>query len=713
MEKGISSLLAVARRRALPAIATFAAVIGGAFVYLAVTPNLYQTSVRLMMDDKRISVSELGRDLTQVSSNTPGGASPLADQAELVKSKPVLERAIAKVFPPNQGEAKYTTGDLSQGLTAKIVPATNILELTHKTKDQNLAAKLLNAVAVAMVEENTKAISTEATKVRQFLEKEVPAARLRLQQAEALENKYRQESGVISFEEQTKSLVQSLATAEEQERNLVTQLQEVRSRDASLRQITDAGSVRRAYSTVRSGQDEEIKKLRAKLSELEGKVIEARLKFTDNHPEVIKFLQQREAVRGLYSQELARVSPSNQTIQPNNVAGDTVSQELTSKLILNDVERLAIENKLKATQAQRGNLQARLAELPGKQQPLTVLSRQRLEAAESLKSLQAKLEEARIAEAQKVGNIRIIEAATIPSAPASPRRSIILALASVFGGILATGVVLILEIFDNRLHDASETEELLKLPLLGVLPTLPAGMRRLESADRFLYDVGLVEPYRMLLKTLEFRGPQQLRSMVVSSTLSGEGKSIVASHLGAVSAMLSRRTLIIDADLRRPMQHRLFNLPENAGITEVINGQKSLMQAVQPTEIDNLSVLTCGESYGCPSQLIESTAMKLLLVEAAKNFDSVIIDTPPLCACADAATLSRYSDGVLLVTRPGFTIKEILQKAVADLNNNRIPILGVVVNGMTADTQKYYRYPVDGYKPLSRPLKYLATMRSK
>jgi polysaccharide biosynthesis transport protein len=713
MEKGISSLLAIIKRRALPAIATFGAVIGGAFAYLAVTPNLYQTSARLMLDDKRVSVSELGQNLSQVSSGTPGGASPLADQAELVKSQPVLDRAIAKVFPPSQGNPPYTAGDLSKGLKVKIVPATNILELNYQTKDAKLAASILNAISIAMVEENTKAISTEATKVRAFLEKEVPQARSRLLQAEEKENQYRQKSGIISFDEQSKSIVESLAALEQQERTLLTQLQEVRARDASLRQITNTGNLPKAYSAVRSGQDEEIKKLRAKLAELEGKVIQARLKFTDNHPEVIKAVGEREAIRGLYTQELTRISPTNQAIAPNTAANDPLSQELTSKLIVNEVERSAIENKLKTVGLQTSNLRANLAQLPIKQQPLSVLNRQRLEAVESLKSLQTKLEEARIAEAQKVGNIRIIEQAQAPTAPASPRRPIVLALAAVFGSVLATGIILLLEVLDNTLHDASEAEELLKLPLLGVLPTLPARMRRLEPAENFLDNVGLVEPYRMLLKTLEFRGHKQLRLIVVSSTLSGEGKSLVASHLAAVSAMLSRRTLIIDADLRRPVQHRIFNLNENPGITDVIDGHKSLMNAVQKTEIENLSILTCGELYGRPSQLLESAAMKSLLAEAADKFDLVIIDTPPLAACADAATLSGYGDGVMLVTRPGFTLKEILQKAVADLTHNSIPILGVVVNGMTPETQKYYRYPIDGYKPLSRPLRRLNAFGSK
>jgi polysaccharide biosynthesis transport protein len=200
-----------------------------------------------------------------------------------------------------------------------------------------------------------------------------------------------------------------------------------------------------------------------------------------------------------------------------------------------------------------------------------------------------------------------------------------------------------------------------------------------------------VEPYRMLLKTLEYRSSEGLRLIVVSSTLSGEGKSLVVSHLAAVAAMLSRRTLIIDADLRRPTLHRSFNLSATPGLTDAITKRQRLADVVQPTGIENLSVLTCGSVCARPSQMLESRTMKALMAEASDNYDLVIVDTPPLSACADASTLSQFGNGIMLVTRPSLTIKEILQKAVADLTRDRVPLLGVVVNGLTTPSDKYYR----------------------
>ncbi|AKG20999.1 GumC family protein [Calothrix sp. 336/3] len=702
MAKGISSLVAVLKRRGLPAAAAFVAVMGAAGAYLLLSPKLYEASARMMLDDKRVSVSDLGRDLTQVTSTTPGGPSPLADQAELVKSEKVLEKAIAATYPPGVKDS-ITPEKLRKKLKVKIVPATNILEFKYEARDAQLAAKLLNVIAQTMVEENTRTISSQATKVREFLEKkEVPAAQRNLTVAEANENRQKQASGIVSFDEQSKSVVTSLASLEDQERTALAQLQELRSRAASLEKITKTTSLDKAYSAVRTGQDEEVKKLRSKLTELEQQVIQAKLKFTEEHPTVTKLVQERDAVKAMYEQEVARVSPDGQS-QTTNFASDDLTKDLTAQLITNQTESLAVQKKLRVIQAERANLQARLGKLPLQQQSVAALTRKREEAAESLKTLQRKLEEARIAEAQKVSNLSIIEFAKPGTSPSSPKIPVVLVVATVFGTVLATGIILLLEAMDNTLRSGWEAQDLLKLQLLGVLPRLPGSTLKLQSADTFLDDIGSVEPYRMLLKNIEFRNLEDLNSIVISSTISGEGKSVVASHLGAVSAMLSRKTLIIDADLRRPEQHRIFHLEHKPGVADVIAGNLSLMEAVQPSGTENLSVLTCGEMHNRPSQLLESPEMKALIAEATAKFDLVIIDTPPLCACADASTLSRYSDGMVVVTRPGFTLKEILQKAVVDLTHNGVKVLGIVVNGMTSDTDLYYRYPVTGYQPKLTP----------
>lgn len=166
--------------------------------------------------------------------------------------------------------------------------------------------------------------------------------------------------------------------------------------------------------------------------------------------------------------------------------------------------------------------------------------------------------------------------------------------------------------------------------------------------------------------------------------------------------MLSRRTLIIDTDLRCPAQHKTFNLAVQPGLTDVIDGDVTLAEAVQPTGIKNLSVLSSGELRAQPSQFLESASMATLLAEAAAHYDLIIVDTPPITSGADATTLSSNSSGMLLVVRPMFTPRDILLRAVSELTDNKVSILGVAINGINTQTENYYRYPMKSYHPLQQ-----------
>jgi polysaccharide biosynthesis transport protein len=437
------------------AIIAFVPVIGGAQIYLATAPRIYQTSAQLIVDEKRVSVSELGRNLVQEQSKIPGTADPLANQAELVKAEAVLKRALSKL---NKNSPQLTTSDIKSNLSVKIVPGTSLLQLNYQNKDSALAADVLNAIAEAMVEENAQAIRREAASVRKFLESEVPKAEKILLRTEIAENNYRRRSGIISPTEQMQSLVSSLTTVEEQERVVSTQLIETKTKVNSLQTITENPGYRNGYTSVRQGQDEQLKSLRIKLIELETKVAESRLRLTENNPTLINLVEQRDSLRALYNQQLSSVSANKQSIS-SGVASDEISQNLTTQLINSQVELQSIENKLKLLQEQGAKLRVRLAQIPIQQQPLTEFKRKREQATESLKSLQQKLEEARIAEAQLVSSLRIVNRAEQPTSPSSPNTSVIYALAVVLGIASAVGVIVLLAAMENTKTNTEEGDK--------------------------------------------------------------------------------------------------------------------------------------------------------------------------------------------------------------------------------------------------------------
>jgi polysaccharide biosynthesis transport protein len=690
MDKSFSLLPAIFGRWRWPALFTFAAVIAGAIGYLIFAPSTYEATVKILVDNKQLSVSELGRQIAERPEIL--NANPIATQAELAKSQRILDKALTQASLQGLGDLPQIM-QFRKDLKVTILPDTGILGMTYRNENPKLASGLVNLISDLMVQENVSTSRSAVTSLRKFLEAEVPKRRRQLMEIEAAESNYKRTSGVVSLTNQTDALVSSLSELQNQERVLAAQIRESSARDTSLRGLTNTKSIKKTFEAVRVGQDEGLKALRTKLAELEALVVTNRSRLGDSHPDLLAAVEQRDAVKAQYVKQLKRLTKNvSKNLDPDNGDSSELSQDLASKLIVNDVERSGYERKLASVRVQRAELQTTLNQLPVKEQNLVELARSREEGATALTLLQRKLSEARMTEAQLVSNISILDKANVPTEPAWPNRPVVLLLAVVTGLVLVIGVVLLLEALDGTLRGEADVEKLLRMPVLGVLPILPAAALKLGDPEVFLDDLGAFESYRMLLKTLEFRS-QDMRVVVVSSTIAQEGKSLVVSRLASVAASLSRRTLIIDADLRRPVQHDLFGVPSKPGLSHVITGFP-FMRAVQPTSIPNLSLLTYGETYKRPSQLIESAQMRQLLEQAAEHYDLVIIDTPPVTSCADAALLSRNSDGMLFVTRPNMTAREVAQRAIAELNKNRVHILGVVVNGTTNQTEAYYRYPI-------------------
>lgn len=723
MSKNFSSILTTFKRQLIPAGLTFASVMVGMSAYLMYTPKLYETNARLILDEKKVSVSELGRDLARLGETVPGGANPIATQAELAKSQKVLKRAVEKLA--SRGEQNLPALEqLSKSLRVKIIPATNILELSYQNRDPKIAANLVNAVMESMVEENIESIRAGARSVKTFLQEEVPRQRAVLQKVEREENLYRERNGLISVADQTRKLVDNLGDAENQERALSALLQEVSARNASLKQVIGTGSLKSAYDSVRIGQDEELKALRLKLANLETKVIDERARLGDSNPDLLATLEQRNEVRSLYEKKLApflgfvpeKPNAPDATVPQIDIANDALSQDLISKLIVGEVEQVALEQKMLTIQQEKSDLQSRLSEVPVKQQPLTSLVRSREEAETNLKQLQSKLQEATIAEAQLVSNLQIISPADIPVSAEWPKNSVVIPIAIFFGLILVVVVVMVLDLIDNSIYDSNEVENILKQPSLGDLPKLPDNLNNLNP-EAFVDNSLLVEPYHKLLQSLKLHSIEKLRTLVISSSQINEGKSTVAAHLAIVAAMSSQKTLLIDANLRSPSQHQLFNqISSKLGLSDVIHGELVLNEAIQSTEIKNLSVLSCGKSSSRPFLELESEEMQSILKTVIEIFDLVILDTPAINDFSDAITLSRYSDALLIVVRNKISNRNGLNQAVKEITKNGLTMTGFVTNDIKISpsinySNLDYEGSSNGYKfdGMAKPLKFLSS----
>lgn len=715
-------------------IPAFLASMGAAATYLLVTPNAYKAIARLSVEDERTSVSAIGQTLGET--DDLGGANPIVTQAEVIKSQGVLRSALDRYAERRFGSitddsttaadnqlasqsvatALPTVDELTKALNVTIVPATNIVEIYLERADPQQASDIVNAIAQAAVTQNVEDINFQASTIRSFLEPQLLAAQSRLQQAQQAESQYRQQSGLLSVTDQNQQMVSSLAALEQEERSLSAALQEMTTRDQWLRSVTGMGSPEAAYTAARVEQDEQLNTLRSQLTEASIQLNQARSRLGDRHPELLALVDQFGGLESLYQQRLSQLGGDERLLAPNELSTQLLAQSINST-----IEAEAIASRLLVVRSDVERLRSQLVNQPSIQLPLAVLARESGEAAAALELIRTQLEAARVAEAQLVSNVRILGLAEPDLVPVSPRPLPVLALGMIAGAILSVGGILLLDALDASLQSNEDVEKLVKLPVLGYLPRLAVDSLSVAELDAFLDSPRWVEPYRALLKAIESRQYQQLAGsngasngvsdswsngafanravngeanglqrmptgtrlhqvITISSPTQQEGAAAVATRLGAVAAMLGRRTLIIEANPQDPVQHHYLQVDAEPGLTDAVDNAQRLSEAVKLTAIGRLSVLPYGHQLDRPSTVTESAAMRVLLNNLGQNYDLVLVDTAPVDQSTDAATVSQLTDGLLLVTRPGYTPRQVLSETVQQLRTSGAPLLGIAMN---------------------------------
>jgi capsular exopolysaccharide synthesis family protein len=286
---------------------------------------------------------------------------------------------------------------------------------------------------------------------------------------------------------------------------------------------------------------------------------------------------------------------------------------------------------------------------------------------------------------------------------------------SLAGILLSAAVVYLLEKIDKRIKSVEQVRELFEYTLLATIPDFSKTNRSvnaiatsderrlaipvLERSHSFI-----TESYRMLHANLTFFNSDKLMQViVVTSSVPKEGKSTTVANLAAVIANLGYRVLVVDADLRRPSQHEIWQIPNEAGLKNFIATRGDLSNPIIQKVMDNLYVLSAGAMNSSSSVFIDSRSIAGLIRQCRNKYDYVIFDTPPLAVTADAHILGKIADGVMLVTRPSIADSINSKQAKESLDGSGQNIVGIVVNGVIPEKEfhSYREYAAVGHEESS------------
>ncbi len=704
----LDTSLQVLRRRGAFALGIFFPILLLAVVPLLLRKPDYLAEGKLLFQKTNTVSSLVGvaPEISKLESVAQEQSSPLNTEAEVIRSTPIIQETINLLSLQDDNGKPLKIKDFLEKLTVEGIEQTDILLVSYKDTNPRTAARVVNTLMNVYLERNVSSRRKEAAAARKFIEKQVPKAELVVRQSEAELAKFKEKNKVVSLQEESEKSLEVISDLQRRISESKSRIADINSQSQEIRRQLGMNS-QEAITMASLSQSAGVQDILRETQQLESQLATRRNILQDSHPEII-FLENRlESLKEILQTRVKEVVGTNQPQLNRNLQMGTLQQQLAEDLIRLESNRLGLSSEVATLSNLEADYRQRLNVLPKLEQQQRQLER-KVQAAQSTYSLLLqRLQESRIAENQNLGNASKVAEAQVPDEPISSPMMIVSA------GLLATlatlVIIFLLEARDKTIKTVDEAKEYLGLTLLGVIPSTTKSKTFIRSKDELeSYSQRLVirdfprspisESYRMLRANLKFMSAdKELKVIVVTSSVPKEGKSTVAANLATAMAQMECNVLLVDGDLHRPVQHKIWELPNTQGLSNVIVGQAEAKSAIAKV-MDNLDVLTAGVVPPSPASLLDSRRMANLMETFAADYDFVIIDAPSLNAAADAATLGQMADGVLLVVRLGLVDTVNAAAACELLEKSGQNVLGQVVNGdIPKNKHRNHYYFEEGY----------------
>ncbi|GAB4227289.1 MAG: polysaccharide biosynthesis tyrosine autokinase [Elainellaceae cyanobacterium] len=619
---------------------------------------------------------------------------------EMLLSGTVLEAASQQlasqqfdVSPRELQQGVKVNTNQSQPAAEGAAPTVLRVQVSYSSTDEAKAKAIVTALMEAMVEQSRQFNQQQLNRILDNLNQLLPKVSEELKEAErSLEDFVRVEGTALQAAE-SGSLVGAITSAQQQQREIRLRLAGIESQIGSLQSRLGL-TPDEAYAASALSADPIIADLRTQIYQAEAQRDLLAKTLRSEHPTMVELQNQLDTYNQLLQARVAEVigggqvaplTASNAIRQASSL--DPARQQLASTLVSLQTEREALRQQLINLVRTEQELRQAYTNIPNQQ-----LEQQRLQQQVTLKQnfydqIQVRLADVRLAQEETVGSLVVAQAPQTELQPASGPNSLVILLVGSFVGLfVGGGLVLLLGSLDSTFHTLEDLQAALKqqeVPVLGLLPSLPwTGDDELipivEQAES-----PYIEPYERLRSNLRRAGGgKSLKLILLTSTISGEGKTTTAYNLAIASARAGKRTLLIEADLRSPSQAVALKLAPNPdSVVEPLRYYGNLSHCVRLSMVENLYVVASAGPQRHAAAILESSEMRRLLEDGRGRFDLVILDTPSLSRCNDALLLEAYADGMALVTRPGYTEESLLSEATQEfIESDDIKFLGAIIN---------------------------------
>lgn len=574
----------------------------------------------------------------------------------------------------------------------------DIVEIKAESPSPFEAALISNVYANEYKKLNLEINREQLTQIRKFLEQQRTEKLEELRNSENLMSMFQNKEGIIAIDEQAKALIEQLSTFEAQrngaqieltmaEKNLNQYKEELRKQDSKLADYLESFA-----------SEEYMKTLQKSIAELE---IKKDLALND------PTLSKNKTLINEYDQKLNDLKKKlNEKINVYKSGIFASSPEeikpLSQKVIEEEVKAQSLKASIDEQNKIIKNYESRFNKLPKTTIELARLERERSAIEKLYLIVEEKYQEATINEQSQPGNVLIVDPGIRPNESAKPNRKLIVLIGLILGGGIGLGFVFLRDYMDNTIKTPEDIEKQ-NINLLAWLPQIDELLVGNKNEVEFIVkrkpDAIPSEAFRTLRTRIQFSkvGTNALKTLMITSPSPGEGKTTVSLNLAGSFALNGMKTLLFDADLRKPRVHNAMGANRIPGFVDYFFEQVSYEEIVRKSDMENLYYITTGTIPPNPSEILGSKQMQSFIDKLKKEFDIIIFDTAPIIAVSDSEILATYVDATLLVISANKTEKELVKRSVDVLSKDKNNFIGLVLNNFVyrngyGSYYKYYYY---------------------